>query len=981
MKTSKLTVLATVVASAVFPVSVGALTTEVGGVTYRVLTPVAATAQNTYLNDDRAAIHAIDGSGMSSSASTDVHSITAQALAPKKSWLSDNISGTWIAFDLGEEREIAGFHLWNYNDVNFTALGIRTAGVYVGAAMPTNGDAYDSAGEAWGTLVKDMTFTEALGLHSYTGEDYFFDEPVRGRYFQFKIPDNFSDEYDFAGISEIVFYEITTDSEVTRLASGMKSIGGLTNGTVSVTEGASGAAAPITLDGTTVRAASIRTVAGTMYGGTPQIDLGGNTLAVESIDLPAGAAGLEMSHGFLTRGEGECLWDRNLLRLNAEEDLTLHANFTANGDGALNVTKIGAGDLTVDGTNSCVEALDIQGGLLCVTGGATKVRVLSAPGNAVSVSNGGKLGFGEASDVTKAFSLVVDGGVLSLPLPAPIIHYNFDSISDGRVPNLGSGGAAYDGVVNGSPAIVNDGVGCALKFSANTHGVTTANEVPIRFYTFAAWVKSTGGTRSYWQRIVIAQTDYAGYLGTDVNNHFTAFVRVWDDDPKDRFGNSADTKNWHHVAMTYDGYTMKCYLDGVLTVSKPLTHEIKEYSMKLGIGNNPTPNSEYWRGMIDEVYVFDHALSEGEVAILKERSGRARGTWIPWYGKVQVGPDGATFDATDAVASLEGAVSRPDGAAVRKTGANTLMLKNRIEGAGPVNVEEGTLALALSAPVIHYDFEDVGDGKVPNLGTGGEAYDGVVNGSPETVDGVTGNALKFSESTHGVATASAVPVRFYTFAAWVKSAGARTRVWQRIVMAGTDFAGYLGSDDTGRHFTAFVRRWENDSNDLFGNSADTENWHHVAMTYDGYTMKCYLDGVIMVNKPLTHEIKEYSMKLGIGNNATPNTEYWNGAIDEVYVFDRALSAAEVVRLKDRSWRAMNAFDPASELSIADGATLDLGDVDQTVATLSLAGRLQRKGAATWGAIGSGAKYETPMITGSGILRVKGPGSGFMLIVK
>lgn len=64
-----------------------------------------------------------------------------------------------------------------------------------------------------------------------------------------------------------------------------------------------------------------------------------------------------------------------------------------------------------------------------------------------------------------------------------------------------------------------------------------------------------------------------------------------------------------------------------------------------------------------------------------------------------------------------------------------------------------------------------------------------------------------------------------------------------------------------------------------------------------------------------------------------------------------------------------------------GAVLDLRGTDQTVASLTLGGRLQRKGKTTWGAIGSGAEHETPMITGGGILRVKGPSNGFMLIVR
>ena len=986
MEMRNLAAIAVAATSAILPMVSNAAVAEVGAAAYHVVSPVAVTAQGVF--NSRSAIYAIDGSGMSPAKVSDVHAATASASMASDygMWLSANTKGTWIAFDLGKEREVAGFHLWNYNELEngsnhrkWNDHGIRTAGVYVGAAMPTNGTAYADAGATWGTLVKDMEFEKAPSSADYTGEDYFFDAPVRGRYFQFKISDNFYEDYDYAGIAEIVFYECAANVEVTRLASGAKSIASLTNGTVTVAEGTSGAAAPVTLGGANVFAASVRTVVGGAYGGTPQIDLNGNTLAVESIDLPAGAAGLEILPGYLTCWESAYVWNQaNVVRLNADEDLTIHANFTANKNGAVSLDKVGAGSLVLDGTNSCVGTLDVEEGTLCVTGGATKANMLACAANAVSVSNGGKLGFGEVSNGTKSFSLSVDGGTLAQPLPAPIIHYDFNTVSGGRVQNLGSGGSAYDGVVNGSPTTVTGVTGSALKFSANSHGVTTASEVPVRFYTFAAWVKSSG-SRAQWQRIVMAGTDYAGYLGTDTAGHFTAFVRSWDNDPNDLFGNSADTENWHHVAMTYDGATMKCYLDGVLVVSKSLSHEIREYSMKLGIGNNATPNAEYWNGSIDEVYVFGHALSDGEIAILKKRSEKVNGTWIPWYGKVLVGTGGATFDTTDATASLEGVVSRSDGMLLRKTGANTLTLKGRVSGAGPVSVEGGTLTLALSAPLIHYDFDSVEDGTVPNLGTGGSAYDGVVNGSPETVDGVDGSAIKFSAEGQGVTTASEVPIRQYTFAAWVKSAGSYAQ-WQRIVIARTDFAGYLGTD-AGGHFTAFVRSWENDPNDLFGNSADTANWHHVVMTYDGVTMKCYLDGALVVNKPLSHEIKDYSMKLGIGNNATPNNEYWNGAIDEVYVFDRAISADEVAMLKDRSWTAVNVFDPASDLSIADGATLDLGGVDQTVATLTLDGRLKRRGATTWGAVGSGAKYETPLITGSGILRVKGPGRGLVIIVK
>jgi hypothetical protein len=79
---------------------------------------------------------------------------------------------------------------------------------------------------------------------------------------------------------------------------------------------------------------------------------------------------------------------------------------------------------------------------------------------------------------------------------------------------------------------------------------------------------------------------------------------------------------------------------------------------------------------------------------------------------------------------------------------------------------------------------------------------------------------------------------------------------------------------------------------------------------------------------------------------------------------------------------VNVLDPASDLSIDAGATLDLGGADQTVSTLTLDGRLRCLGETTWGAVGSGAAHETPRITGTGILRVKGPARrGMVIIVK
>ena len=61
------------------------------------------------------------------------------------------------------------------------------------------------------------------------------------------------------------------------------------------------------------------------------------------------------------------------------------------------------------------------------------------------------------------------------------------------------------------------------------------------------------------------------------------------------------------------------------------------------------------------------------------------------------------------------------------------------------------------------------------------------------------------------------------------------------------------------------------------------------------------------------------------------------------------------------------------LVIDGGATLELqSGVSQTVTSLTLDGKLWRRGDCTWGASGSGAQYTSPQFSGTGVLHVLGP---------
>lgn len=91
---------------------------------------------------------------------------------------------------------------------------------------------------------------------------------------------------------------------------------------------------------------------------------------------------------------------------------------------------------------------------------------------------------------------------------------------------------------------------------------------------------------------------------------------------------------WYHVATTYDGSAIKLYLNGDLKQSFAVTGAIGADASLLTIGKNPVTNDNYFRGKIDEVRVFNTALTASQLQRMvyqeiKDNSGQIRGEIVP----------------------------------------------------------------------------------------------------------------------------------------------------------------------------------------------------------------------------------------------------------------------------------------------------------------------------------------------------------------
>ena len=170
-----------------------------------------------------------------------------------------------------------------------------------------------------------------------------------------------------------------------------------------------------------------------------------------------------------------------------------------------------------------------------------------------------------------------------------------------------------DGFVS-TPQWVKGKDGNALKFDGESTYAQIADSDDFSFTdgaTFAAWVNAADVEKS-------AQIIQKGNHGIYLNEHsgWTAVFRVggknftvsWDSkmDPR------KDT--WYHVVGVFDGEKIRIYVDGVESnsITKEGTLDSTDDPVMIGASDS----GKYFDGLIDDVVVFDRALSKEDVSEL-----------------------------------------------------------------------------------------------------------------------------------------------------------------------------------------------------------------------------------------------------------------------------------------------------------------------------------------------------------------------------
>ena len=97
-------------------------------------------------------------------------------------------------------------------------------------------------------------------------------------------------------------------------------------------------------------------------------------------------------------------------------------------------------------------------------------------------------------------------------------------------------------------------------------------------------------------------------------------------------------------------------------------------------------------------------------------------------------------------------------------------------------------------------------------------------------------------------------------------------------------------------FTTHAATCCNDMDSGDGNALPIGEWKHVVMTHDGITDRIYFDGVQVNEKAYAGALGKTTHPFGIGYDPIDIANYFDGSLDEVRIYNRAMTAQEVMEL-------------------------------------------------------------------------------------
>jgi hypothetical protein len=289
---------------------------------------------------------------------------------------------------------------------------------------------------------------------------------------------------------------------------------------------------------------------------------------------------------------------------------------------------------------------------------------------------------------------------------------------------------------------------------------------------------------------------------------------------------------------------------------------------------------------------------------------------------------GHLVGVADGAATITATATRAD------TGASATASVAVTVGAGVVDAGTGSDAGVTSGLIAAYGFGEGSGTSV--LDASGNGRTGTFVGSPTWTTGIHGGALAFGGNGAYVSFGNVGAVNGLTrttLSAWIKT----TQTAEQHILDASRCDGVNGGGpfELGTSFftagraTLLVYKSGGAPDYVYVESATSVTdgaWHHIAATYDGAKLSMYVDGALSGSTIASgYTLTTTTNPLELGGNCTGHPYPWNGSVDDLRLYGRALSATEIQTDMNASVGSGSA--PSGDAGVTDSGVTDSGMLD------------------------------------------------------
>ena len=312
--------------------------------------------------------------------------------------------------------------------------------------------------------------------------------------------------------------------------------------------------------------------------------------------------------------------------------------------------------------------------------------------------------------------------------------------------------------------------------------------------------------------------------------------------------------NWQMATVVQDGTTSKTFINGILSNEILINGNLNQSGELLRFGGNPVFGGQYYNGFLDDISIYNRALTPTEITQLYTDPS----TTPPVACTPFLGEDQTVCAGTSVTLSASGS--------------------------------------SLACPTLPSTLQNGLAGYWPFCGNANDASgngnNGTVNGATLTTDrfGNVNSAYSFDGVNDYIVTNN---ISFanggdYSISLWVNlnAAYSNGEPQHYLLSNATTLGGaYLNTDYNQSQFGC----------NSFYSDNSIGNWHHYVGIKSGNTHTLRIDNQVVgsVNNCNTNFINGYPVFFG---NSSVNTEFTNGIIDDISIYNRALTAAEIQQL-------------------------------------------------------------------------------------